>query len=135
MCEDCRAPTEWSSDPRVQRLDGRLYNDKAGTTIKTPGGTDGATTLAAWAKQGYLPDGANGGNGTDLPGSVAGFAKAKNPDLAAASLDFMNIPEAAQIQFDTGFLPVAHADTVKGARTWWPSTVLRVSLPGLCCGQ
>ncbi|MET7757767.1 hypothetical protein ABZT27_24165, partial [Streptomyces sp. NPDC005389] len=33
--------------------------------------------------------------------------------LAAAFLDFMNTPEAAQIQFDTGFLPVAHADQVK----------------------
>ncbi|GAA4838485.1 ABC transporter substrate-binding protein [Kitasatospora terrestris] len=137
-------------------------NGKAGATIKTPGGTAAATTLADWAKKGYLPDGANG---TDLPGSVAEFtkgkglflfngswdaqvidkaahgktgfltfpgesgkatgigtsvayaipAKAKNPDLAAAFLDFMNTPEAAQIQFDTGFLPVAHADTVKGA--------------------
>ncbi|GAA4832208.1 ABC transporter substrate-binding protein [Kitasatospora terrestris] len=137
-------------------------NGKPGATIKTPGGTDGATTLAGWAKRGYLPESANG---TDLTGSVAEFtkgkglflfdgswdaqkidkaapgktgfltfpgadgkatgigtsvayaipAKAKNPDLAAAFLDFMNTPEAAQIQFDTGFLPVAHADTVKGA--------------------
>lgn len=137
-------------------------NGKAGATIKTPGGTAAAATLADWAKKGYLPEGANG---TDLPGSVAEFtkgkglflfdgswdaqkidqaapgktgfltfpgesgkatgigtsvayavpAKAKNPDLAAAFLDFMNTPEAAQIQFDTGFLPVAHADTVKGA--------------------
>ncbi|MEU3460675.1 extracellular solute-binding protein [Streptomyces sp. NPDC006733] len=135
-------------------------NGNAGSTIKTSGGSDGANTLAAWAKQGYLPDGANG---TDLAGSVAEFtkgkglflfdgswdaqtidkalhgkvgflpfpgvdgkatgigtsvayaipAKAKNPDLAAAFLDFMNTPEAAQIQFSTGFLPVAHADTVK----------------------
>ncbi|MEU1425306.1 extracellular solute-binding protein, partial [Kitasatospora sp. NPDC005751] len=135
-------------------------NGKAGATIRTPGGTDAANTLADWAKKGYLPDGANG---TDLPGSVADFtagkglflfdgswdaqkldksahgrvgfipfpgtgdkatgigtsvayaipAKAKNPDLAAAFLDFMNTPEAAQIQFDTGFLPVAHADQVK----------------------
>ncbi|MFE2729342.1 ABC transporter substrate-binding protein [Kitasatospora sp. NPDC059327] len=134
-------------------------NGKAGATIKTPGGTAAATTLAEWAKKGYLPASTNG---TDLAGSVAEFtegkglflfdgswdaqlidkaapgktgfltfpaadgkatgigtsvsyaipAKAKNPDLAAAFLDFMNTPEAAQIQFDTGFLPVAHADTV-----------------------
>lgn len=35
------------------------------------------------------------------------------PDLAAAFLDFMNSPEAAAIQYSTGFLPVAHIDSVK----------------------
>ncbi|MEV0775557.1 extracellular solute-binding protein [Streptomyces sp. NPDC050428] len=142
-------------------------NGKPGSTLLTPGGKDGAGTLADWAKRGYLPDGANG---TDLPGSVAAFAKgqglflfdgswdaqiidkalpgkagffpfpgtdgkatgigtsvayaipvkAKNPDLAAAFLDFMNSPEAARIEFATGFLPVAHADQVKAD----PSSVM-----------
>ncbi|MFE9040226.1 extracellular solute-binding protein [Streptomyces sp. NPDC007818] len=136
---------------------------KPGASIQSRGGQDGARTLASWAKQGYLPSGANG---YDLPASVAEFtkgkglflfngswdaqviekampgkagffafpdydgkvtgigtsvayaipAKAKNPDVAAAFLDFMNSPEAAEIQFSTGFLPVAHADKVKAAK-------------------
>ncbi|MEU1425330.1 extracellular solute-binding protein, partial [Kitasatospora sp. NPDC005751] len=137
-------------------------NGKAGATIRTPGGTDAANTLADWAKKGYLPERANasgltaavaeftrgkglflfdgswdaqnidramhgrvgfipfpggaGGRATGIGTSVAYAipAKAKNPDLAAAFLDFMNTPEAAQIQFNTGFLPLAHADSVKG---------------------
>ncbi|QMU71570.1 extracellular solute-binding protein [Streptacidiphilus sp. P02-A3a] len=132
-----------------------------GASIDSPGGTAAAQDLAAWAKQGYTPPGANG---TDLPGSVADFSKgqglflfdgswdaatlskampgnvgffplpgatatspvtgigtsvayaiptrAKNPDLAAAFLDFMGSAQAAQIEFTTGFMPVAHADTV-----------------------
>ncbi|MFF5789682.1 extracellular solute-binding protein [Streptomyces sp. NPDC012693] len=56
-------------------------------------------------------DGKTTAIGTSLAYAIP--TKAKNPDLAAAFLDFMNTPEAAQIQFATGFLPVAHADTVK----------------------
>jgi raffinose/stachyose/melibiose transport system substrate-binding protein len=37
--------------------------------------------------------------------------RAKHPDLAAAFLDFMGSPEAARIEFGTGFMPVAHADS------------------------
>ena len=132
-----------------------------GSSIDSPGGTTAAQDLASWAKQGYLPAGANG---TDLPGSVADFTKgqglflfdgswdaatidkampggagflplpgataaspvtgigtsvayaiptkAKNPDLAAAFLNFMGSAQAAQIEFSTGFMPVAHADAV-----------------------
>ncbi|WP_121830996.1 ABC transporter substrate-binding protein [Streptomyces sp. S1] len=58
-------------------------------------------------------DGKATGIGTSVAYAIP--AKAKNPDVAAAFLDFMNSPEAAKIQFATGFLPVAHADTVKAA--------------------
>ncbi|MFC1437160.1 extracellular solute-binding protein [Streptacidiphilus sp. N1-10] len=130
-------------------------------TIASPGGTTGAEDLADWARQGFLPAGANG---TDLPGSVAAFAKgqglflfdgswdgalidkampgragffalpgatasapvtgigtsvayaiptrARHPDLAAAFLNFMGSARAAQIEFSTGFMPLAHADAV-----------------------
>ncbi|MFJ6521585.1 ABC transporter substrate-binding protein [Streptomyces filamentosus] len=68
-------------------------------------------------KAGFFPFPGEDGKVTGIGTSVA-YAiptKAKNPDLAAAFLDFMNTPEAARIQFSTGFLPVAHADKVKAA--------------------
>ncbi|MFE2912245.1 ABC transporter substrate-binding protein [Kitasatospora indigofera] len=55
-------------------------------------------------------DGSTTGIGTSSAYGIP--AKAKNPDVAAAFLDFMNTEEAAQIELDTGFLPVAHAETV-----------------------
>lgn len=60
------------------------------------------------------PDGKTTGIGTSSAYGIP--TKAKNPDVAAAFLDFMNTPEAAQIELDTGFLPVAHADTVSESR-------------------
>ncbi|WP_329611679.1 ABC transporter substrate-binding protein [Kitasatospora herbaricolor] len=72
---------------------------------------------AAPGKVGFLPfpgpDAASKATGIGTSVAYAIPAKSKNPDLAAAFLDFMNTPEAAQIQFSTGFLPVAHADLVK----------------------
>ncbi|MFD3533800.1 extracellular solute-binding protein [Streptomyces sp. NPDC058664] len=66
-------------------------------------------------KVGFLPFPGTDDKATAIGTSLAYAipAKAKNPDLAAAFLDFMNTPEAARIQFATGFLPVAHADKVK----------------------
>ncbi|WP_030689247.1 ABC transporter substrate-binding protein [Streptomyces globisporus] len=55
------------------------------------------------------------GNTTAIGTSLA-YAiptRSDEPDLAAAFLDFMNSPEAAAIQYSTGFLPVAHTDSVK----------------------
>ncbi|MFJ9429309.1 ABC transporter substrate-binding protein [Streptomyces sp. NPDC101490] len=66
-------------------------------------------------KAGFFPFPGVGGRATGIGTSVAYAipAKAEHPDVAAAFLDFMNTPEAAKIQFATGFLPVAHADKVK----------------------
>ncbi|WP_218779387.1 ABC transporter substrate-binding protein [Streptomyces sp. NRRL B-24572] len=64
---------------------------------------------------GFFPFTGYDGKATGIGTSVAYAipAKAQHPDVAAAFLNFMNSAEAAKIQFDTGFLPVAHADTVK----------------------
>ncbi|MEV5583746.1 extracellular solute-binding protein [Streptomyces parvus] len=51
------------------------------------------------------------GVGTSLAYAIS--AKAKQPDLAAAFLDFLTTPEAAQIQLDSGFMPVAQDAPVK----------------------
>ncbi|GAA4838438.1 extracellular solute-binding protein [Kitasatospora terrestris] len=72
---------------------------------------------AMHGRVGFLPFPGNGGTTTAIGTSVAYAVptRAAHPDEAAAFLDFMGSQEAAQIQFDTGFLPVAHADTVKAA--------------------
>ncbi|MFI5527093.1 extracellular solute-binding protein [Kitasatospora sp. NPDC051853] len=62
-------------------------------------------------------DGATG-VGTSLAYAIS--AKAKHPDAAGAFLDFLNTAEAADIQLANGFMPVAHADSVKPA----PNTVM-----------
>jgi ABC-type glycerol-3-phosphate transport system substrate-binding protein len=121
----------------------------AGATFDTPGNRQGLDMLAEWARDGYLPDGANG---ADLQGAVnnfiqgkglffvdgawdaakiadglgddAGFfafpgatgigtsvaygisSASKNPDAAAAFLDFMQTAAAGRFQYEQGFMPV-----------------------------
>ncbi|WP_152626375.1 ABC transporter substrate-binding protein [Streptacidiphilus carbonis] len=50
------------------------------------------------------------GIGTSIAYAIP--TRAEHPDLAAAFLDFMGSAQAAQLEFDTGFMPVAHADQV-----------------------
>ncbi|MFJ4680456.1 MULTISPECIES: ABC transporter substrate-binding protein [unclassified Kitasatospora] len=134
----------------------------SGSSLENDPATRAAQKVADWAKQGYLPSGANGTDGAaamtaftkgqglfmfdgnwdatavdkalpgkagffTLPGESAGApatgvgtslayaipTKAEHPDLAAAFLDFMTTPEAAAIEFASGYMPVAQADTVK----------------------
>ncbi|WP_099906402.1 ABC transporter substrate-binding protein [Streptomyces sp. TLI_171] len=69
---------------------------------------------AMHGKVGFLPFVGDNGRATGIGTSVAYAvpARARHPDAAAAFLDFLNSPEAAQIEFNAGFLPVAHADQV-----------------------
>ena len=112
---------------------------KAGYTPASANGTDLPGSVAAFTKgQGlFLFDGSWDAATIDkampgkagffpLPGATAtapvtgigtsvAYAiptKAQHPDLAAAFLNFMGSAQAAQIEFNTGFMPVAHADTV-----------------------
>ncbi|GAA4832172.1 ABC transporter substrate-binding protein [Kitasatospora terrestris] len=65
-------------------------------------------------KVGFLPFRGDDGKATGIGTSVA-YAipvRSRHPDAAAAFLDYLNSPEAAQIEFNAGFLPVAHADRV-----------------------
>ncbi|QKW17755.1 extracellular solute-binding protein [Kitasatospora sp. NA04385] len=60
---------------------------------------------------GESADAPSTGVGTSLAYAIP--SKAKHPDLAAAFLDFMTTPEAAAIEFGSGYMPVAQAETVK----------------------
>lgn len=59
---------------------------------------------------GLTPDAKSVGVGTSLAFAIP--TKAKNPDLAAAFLDYFNTADAAAIQFANGYMPVAHADSI-----------------------
>ncbi|MFI5527095.1 ABC transporter substrate-binding protein [Kitasatospora sp. NPDC051853] len=60
---------------------------------------------------GELPGQGATGVGTSLAYAVP--AKARNPEVAAAFLNFLASPEAAAVELANGYLPVAHADTVR----------------------
>ncbi|MFG2504679.1 extracellular solute-binding protein [Streptomyces rubiginosohelvolus] len=62
---------------------------------------------------GTTPDAQAAGVGTSLAYAIS--TKAKNPDLAAAFLNFLTTPEAGQIQLDNGFMPVSQDPSIKAA--------------------
>ncbi|MFF9144906.1 ABC transporter substrate-binding protein [Streptomyces sp. NPDC014861] len=63
---------------------------------------------------GTVPGAPAAGVGTSLAYAIS--AKAKNPDLAAAFLDFLGSPEAGQIQLDNGFMPVSQDPSIKAQK-------------------
>ncbi|MGW6541218.1 ABC transporter substrate-binding protein [Streptomyces sp. NPDC055051] len=62
---------------------------------------------------GLTPESPAAGVGTSLAYAIS--TKAKNPDLAAAFLNFLTSPEAGQIQLDNGFMPVSQDASIKAA--------------------
>lgn len=60
---------------------------------------------------GLTEDAPSVGVGTSL--ALAIPAKADDPNLAAAFLDYLNSEDAAALEFENGYMPVAHADTIE----------------------
>ncbi len=85
-------------------------NWDATTVDKALPGNAGFFTLP-----GTTADAPSVGVGTSLAYAIP--TKAKHADLAAAFLNFMNGPEAATVEYNSGYMPVAQADTVQAPDT------------------
>ncbi|RPE36175.1 ABC transporter substrate-binding protein [Kitasatospora cineracea] len=120
--EAATALSEWAArgcfpaDPNNRTLSSAVTAFGAGAGLYFVDGSWDAQPIdqALHGRVGFVPFVGENGRATGIGTSVA-YAiptRARHPDAAAAFLDYLNSPEAAQIEFNAGFLPVAHADQV-----------------------